>query len=222
MIRACRYCASPKIANNLGQPAQIAAIQAAQNQGQPGSLQRFQTEARAEALSTELEKQNWGGQDVTGGADSARDIVAPTVADDVAKGYTGGAEDSVTYRRVQGGTGNNTSRQRININPDDSITISKKNWNLSVSIDNGEHSSYFRNSVRGDANTYTLEFDVPKWFDDFLQGNAIAQKNYRTNPLNLGKTAPKKVDPTMPGKAYELPPPWVEWLEEYATNAKIK
>ena len=63
MIRACRYCASPKIANNLGQPAQIAAIQAAQNQGQPGSLQRFQTEARAEALSTELEKQNWGGQE---------------------------------------------------------------------------------------------------------------------------------------------------------------
>ena len=91
MIRACRYCASPKIANNLGQPAQIAAIQAAQGQGQPGSLQRFQTEARAGALSTELEKQNWGRQDVTGGADSARDIVAPTVADDVAKGYTGGA-----------------------------------------------------------------------------------------------------------------------------------
>ena len=133
-----------------------------------------------------------------------------------------GAGENVTYRRVQGGSGNNASRQRISINPDNSISISNKNWNLSVSIDNGEHSSYFRNSVRGTDDTNVLEFDVPKWFDDFLQENTILQKNYWSNPLNMNGTAPKLVDPTKPGKAYELPSPWVEWLEEYATNARIK
>ncbi len=130
-------------------------------------------------------------------------------------------EEMVTYRRVQGGDGNNSSWSRIGVNTDGTISISKKDSNLSISIDNGEHSAYFRDSVRGQENTYVVEFEVPKWFDDFLKENTVSQQGYTSNPQNMGGMAPKLVDPTKPGMAYELPPPWVEWLEEYATNARI-
>ncbi len=128
-------------------------------------------------------------------------------------------EDTVTYRRVQGGNGNNASQVRIEVNSDGTISIPNKNANLSVSIDNGEHAEYFLNRRGGDAQI--VEVEVPKWFDDFLQENTIPQVNYSTNPLNQGGTAPKLTDVTTPGKSYELPPPWVEWLEEYGTNARI-
>lgn len=62
---------------------------------------------------------------------------------------------------------------------------------------------------------------MPKWFDDFLQENAIPQINYKTNPLNQGGTVPKITDITTPGNAFELPAPWIEWLEEYGENARI-
>lgn len=67
-----------------------------------------------------------------------------------------------------------------------------------------------------------MEFDVPKWLDDFINENVIPQRNYKKNPLNQGGSAPKIVDPTTSGNSYELPAPWVEWIEEYATNAKVK
>ncbi len=128
-------------------------------------------------------------------------------------------EDTVTYRRVQGGNGNNASQVRIEVNPDGTISIPNKDANLSVSIDNGEHAEYFLNKRGGDAQI--VEVEVPKWFDDFLQENTIPQVNYSTNLENQGGTAPKITDVTTPGKSYELPPPWVEWLEEYGTNARI-
>lgn len=54
-----------------------------------------------------------------------------------------------------------------------------------------------------------------------LKENSIAQKGYRNNPLNQKGTAPKVVDPTTPGTSYELPAPWIEWLEEYSSNGRI-
>lgn len=75
--------------------------------------------------------------------------------------------------------------------------------------------------MRG-GNADIVEFDVPKWFDDFLKENTIPQTGYKSNPLNQGGTAPKLVDPTKPGNSFEVPAPWVEWMEEYAKNAKIK
>jgi len=39
--------------------------------------------------------------------------------------------------------------------------------------------------------------------------------------MNQGGMAPKIVDRFKPGIAYELPPPWVGWLEEVATSARI-
>ncbi|MGE7928290.1 hypothetical protein [Lysinibacillus xylanilyticus] len=133
----------------------------------------------------------------------------------------GTGEDVVTYRRVQGGEGTKSSQQRIQVNGDGTVTIPKKDADLNISIDNGEHSNYFKNEVRG-GNADIVEFDVPKWFDDFLKENTIPQSGYNSNPLNQGGTAPKLVDPTKPGNSFEVPAPWVEWIEEYAKNAQIK
>ena len=36
-----------------------------------------------------------------------------------------------------------------------------------------------------------------------------------------GGTAPKLTDTSTPGRSYELPAPWSEWIEEAATNVKI-
>ena len=126
--------------------------------------------------------------------------------------------ESVTYRRVQGGYGNKASKERIIINPDGTIAIPDKVSDLSISIDGGEHAHYFLEKRRGDA--VIVEFEVPKWFDDFLKETAIPQFQYRTNPLNQGGMAPKLTDISTPGNSYELPIPWIEWLEEYAANAR--
>jgi hypothetical protein len=45
--------------------------------------------------------------------------------------------------------------------------------------------------------------------------------DYKKNSLNQNGTAPKIVDETTPGESYELPPPWIEWLEQHAKNARI-
>ena len=110
--------------------------------------------------------------------------------------------------------------KKITVNENGSISIANKNKNLNISIDNGEHSTYFKNEVRGNE-AYTVEFEVPKWFDDLLQENTISQDGYRSNPLNQGGTAPKLTDISTPGRSYELPAPWSEWIEEVATNGKI-
>lgn len=123
----------------------------------------------------------------------------------------------MTVRRVQGGDGT-YSQQRIKINEDGTISISNHNSNISVSIDNGEHSQYFLSKRPGGE---IVEFDIPKWMDDFIKETEIPQHGYRTNPLNQGGSAPKLVDPNMPGISYELPAPWIEWLEEYAQGARI-
>ena len=49
----------------------------------------------------------------------------------------------------------------------------------------------------------------------------IPQSHYRTNLLNQGKTAPKLTDVSTDGISIEFPPPWPEWIEEYATNGRI-
>ena len=130
-----------------------------------------------------------------------------------------GGTDTVIYRRVQGGSGNNASQVRIEVNTDGTISIPNKDANLSISIDGGEHAEYFLNKRGGGAQI--VEIDVPKWFDDFLQENAIPQINYKRNPLNQGGAAPKITDITTPGNCFELPAPWIEWLEEYGGNAGI-
>ncbi len=125
---------------------------------------------------------------------------------------------NVTYSRVQGGTPPYASRYRIYVNDDGSISIPDKSADLNVSV-GAEHADYFQ-AIRG-KNSEIVRFDLPKWFHDFIDESAIRQFGYRSNPSNQGGTAPKIVDPTTPGLSYEFPPPWIRWIEEYATNGRV-
>ncbi|HEU5382062.1 MAG TPA: RHS repeat-associated core domain-containing protein, partial [Ktedonobacteraceae bacterium] len=126
-----------------------------------------------------------------------------------------GNTSSVTYSRVQGGG----SRFRIFVNSDGSISIPNKSANLNVSVGDA-HADYFQGIRRPDSEI--VQFDLPRWFDDFVDESNIPQAFYKSNPLNQGRTAPKLVDPTTPGTSYEFPPPWIQWIEEYATNGRIR
>ena len=127
--------------------------------------------------------------------------------------------ETVTYRRVQGGTGKQSSQQRVIIDENGNVYINKKYRDLNLSIDNGEHSQYYVENNRPGADIY--EFEVPKWLDDMVQEYTIPQAGYKNNPLNQGGSAPKLTDPTTPGKCIEFPAPWIEWIEEYATNGRV-
>ena len=144
-----------------------------------------------------------------------REPLAEVVGESAIKSGT----DTVTYRRVQGGAGNQSSQQRVVIDSEGNVYINKKDKNLNISIDNGEHSQYYINNNRSGADIY--EFEVPKWLDDMVKEYTIPQAGYKNNPLNQGGSAPKLTDPTTPGTCIEFPAPWIEWIEEYATNGRI-
>ncbi|SEJ42840.1 LXG domain of WXG superfamily protein [Bhargavaea ginsengi] len=127
-------------------------------------------------------------------------------------------EETIVYRRVQGGEGTRKSQERLSIDDEGNVYIRNKNKNLNISIDNGEHAAHF---LENRNNAYIVEFEVPKWFDDFVTDNTIPQAGYKKNPLNQGGSAPKLTDPTTPGKSVEFPEPWVEWIEEYSKKGKI-
>lgn len=128
-------------------------------------------------------------------------------------------DDSLTYYRVQGGgEGFKSSQYRIQVNKDGTINVPNKNADLNVSAYDFEHAKYFRDSARPGGEI--IEFKVPKELDDLVKETRIPQYGYSKNPLNQGGTAPKIVDPTTPGTSYELPAPWVEWIEEYGHSAK--
>ncbi len=130
-------------------------------------------------------------------------------------------EDFVTYKRVQG----QLSKDILLINEENKLYINPK-WidsQLNVSIGK-DHAKYF-NSLRGEG-SYIVEFDVPKWLDDFVSEYAIPQRNYKTNPLNQANMAPKIVDRTVfeknnfEGVAYEIPAPIKDWLIKYSKNPR--
>lgn len=72
----------------------------------------------------------------------------------------------------------------------------------------------FKNIYMSEANVFS--FKVPKRMADLKEESAIPQVGYRTNPLHQEGLIPKRVDPTTPGRSYELPSIWAEWLEEVA------
>ncbi|MGL4382909.1 MAG: WXG100 family type VII secretion target, partial [Bacilli bacterium] len=124
----------------------------------------------------------------------------------------------VTYRRVQGGLGRKNSMERIRIVEFGNVRIDNKKSNLNISIDEGVHAEYFlKNNREGGV---VIEFDIPKWLDDFVKENTISQTNYNTSKFNQLGTAPKLTDISTPGISIEFPVPWIEWIEEYAINPR--
>lgn len=61
-----------------------------------------------------------------------------------------------------------------------------------------------------------FSFKVHKRMADLKEESAIPLVDYRTNPLHQRGLTPKRVDPTTPGRSYELPSIWAERLEEVA------
>jgi len=128
---------------------------------------------------------------------------------------------NVVARRVQGGSGTKKSQERVLVNVDGSIHITKKNTNLNVSLDYGEHAAYFLKERRVDDNAYVVQFEIPDYLYDLIVETTIPQEGSKNNLHNLNGMAPKLTDVDKAGNSIEFPPPWVEWLEEHATNGKI-
>jgi RHS repeat-associated protein len=127
-------------------------------------------------------------------------------------GDGGDDEDPVTYYRVQGGTPPAASRHLIDIDAAGNVSI--RRGTLNISAGSMDHARYFARERRPGANIYA--FDIPRWLDCLIQEFEQPQDGYRDNPMNQQRQAPKRVDPTTPGRSYELPEPWGRWLQEYA------
>ncbi|TGO01965.1 hypothetical protein PN36_33030 [Candidatus Thiomargarita nelsonii] len=125
--------------------------------------------------------------------------------------------DCVTLFRVQGGTPPAASKNLIVIDANGNPRINKTTLNISTG--DPKHAQYFLSKRPGAKIT---SFEIPKWMDEFIQSEAIPQVGYRTNPLNQGGLAPKVVDPSTPGRSYELPSIWADWLEEVAIKGSGK
>ena len=126
-------------------------------------------------------------------------------------------EATSTVFRVQGGVPPKASRKHVEIDVNGNPIIN--NTTLNVSIGDLEHAKHFQKLRPGSEVT---SFEIPKWMDDFIEKEAIPQANYKTNPLKQGGLAPKVVDPTTPGRSYELPSIWTEWLQENAIEGSGK
>lgn len=127
--------------------------------------------------------------------------------------------NTVTVFRVQGGTPPLASRNIIAIDANGNPVI--QNTTLNISIGDASHAAHFQTLRPGSTVT---SFEIQTWMDDFIQESAVPQLGYRSNLLNQGGLAPKIVDPTTPGRSYELPSPCGKWLEENAVpgSGKVK
>lgn len=126
----------------------------------------------------------------------------------------------MTVFRVQGGTRPLASRQLIAIDESDNPVISRTTLNISIG-DPARADDFL--SKRPGANV--TSFDVPLWMGSFIDEQAIPPAGYRTNPANQGGLAPRVVDPTTPGRSYELPDICAKSLEEVAvpgSGAKLR
>ncbi len=144
----------------------------------------------------------------------------PKVTTEIGRVGKENPREVIKYYRVQGGTDSNqVSRERIMIKSDGSVIIPDKSSMLYVSAYDIEHAIYYRDVARKGGTI--VEFKVPKELDELIQENAIPQFHASQNPRNQGGMAPQIVDPMTPGTSYGLPEPFIEWLEEYASSAKI-
>ena len=133
-------------------------------------------------------------------------------------------DEKVDYFRVQGGkhptNPNKRSHYRIKVNANGTITIENKKSVLYVSRTNLAHAIYYRNEARPEGEI--VAFKVPRWFDNMILEFMEPQENYRERfPKRADRVHPLEVDRTTSGFSIGLNPPWIEWLEEVATDGKV-
>ena len=124
--------------------------------------------------------------------------------------------DAVQYYRVEGGGQRNaTSRNRVTVNDDRSISIdSSCPGQLCVSAEAPDHARYFLQNRREGGSV--IVFDVNRKTHDQIMSESVDQDLAQFNP-----GAPKRVDETKPGTSLELPKKWDRVLEENSSNARV-
>lgn len=128
---------------------------------------------------------------------------------------------SETYFRVEGGgSGTQTSQNRINVNSDGSVTINSGcSGQLCVSTNGSNHAAYYLTNRRQDGTVVVFEVDAK--LHKQIMDAAVPQKPVPGVPTD--PNAPKVVDPTkgQPSVSLELPKVWDKLIEKNSSNARI-
>ncbi len=130
-------------------------------------------------------------------------------------------QPSETYFRVEGGgSGTQTSQNRISVNTDGSVTINSGcSGQLCVSTKGANHAAYYLTNRRQDGTVVVFEVDAA--LHKKIMDAAIPQRPIPGVPRD--KNAPKIVDPTkgQPSVALELPKVWDRLIEQNSSKGRV-
>ncbi|MEQ9879252.1 hemagglutinin repeat-containing protein [Pectobacterium aroidearum] len=128
---------------------------------------------------------------------------------------------SETYFRVEGGgSGTQTSQNRINVNTDGSVSINSGcSGQLCVSTNGANHAAYYLTNKRQDGSVVVFEVDVA--LHKQIMESAVPQRPIPGVPKD--PNAPKIVDPTkgQPSVSLELPKVWDRLIEQNSSKARV-
>ncbi|MDF7663061.1 VENN motif pre-toxin domain-containing protein, partial [Erwiniaceae bacterium L1_54_6] len=128
---------------------------------------------------------------------------------------------SETYFRVEGGgSGTQTSQNRINVNSDGSVTINSGcSGQLCVSTNGPNHAVYYLTNSRQDGSVVVFEVDAA--LNKQIMDAAVPQRPIPGVPKD--PDAPKIVDPTkgQPSVSLELPKVWHRLIELNSSKARV-
>ncbi|MFP1749388.1 VENN motif pre-toxin domain-containing protein [Lonsdalea quercina] len=128
---------------------------------------------------------------------------------------------SETYFRVEGGgSGTQTSQNRINVNADGSVSINSGcSGQLCVSTNGSNHAAYYLTNKRQDGSVVVFEVDVA--LHKQIMEAAVPQRPIPGVPKD--PNAPKIVDPTkgQPSISLELPKVWDRLIEQNSSKARV-
>ncbi|EOI3578829.1 hypothetical protein ACMS05_003469 [Cronobacter turicensis] len=126
-----------------------------------------------------------------------------------------------TYFRVEGGgSGTETSQNRIIVNPDGSVTINSGcSGQLCVSTNGSSHAYYYLTNKRPDGTV--IVFEINGALHKQIMEAAIPQRPIPGVPGD--PNAPKKVDPGKgePSVSLELPKVWDRLIEQNSSKARV-
>ncbi|MEQ9872782.1 hemagglutinin repeat-containing protein [Pectobacterium brasiliense] len=131
------------------------------------------------------------------------------------------SKQSETYFRVEGGgSGTQTSQNRINVNTDGSVSINSGcSGQLCVSTNGANHAAYYLTNKRQDGSVVVFEVDVA--LHKQIMEAAVPQRPIPGVPKD--PNAPKIVDPTkgQPSVSIELPKVWDRLIEQNSSKARV-
>lgn len=128
---------------------------------------------------------------------------------------------SETYFRVEGGgSGTQTSQNRINVNSDGTVSINSGcSGQLCVSTNGSSHASYYLTNKRQDGSVVVFEVDAT--LHKQIMDSAVPQRPIPG--VARDPNAPKIVDPTkgQPSVSLELPKVWDRLVEQNSSKARV-